>query len=157
MKDTLKQEFTRRISVANSTDLIVVLYDMVLAYSDDAEEALNLGNDNEYYASISRMRNCINELMCSLHMEYDLAAALLSLYRYCIRKLSAAGIRKNMEAIDEIRAVIKPLRDSYAELAKTNTSGAVMENSETVIAGLTYGRNAVNENLVGNTNRGMLV
>ena len=38
MKDTLKQEFTRRISVANSTDLIVILYDMVLSYADDAEE-----------------------------------------------------------------------------------------------------------------------
>ena len=38
MKDTLKQEFTRRISMANSTELVVILYDMVLAYSDDAEK-----------------------------------------------------------------------------------------------------------------------
>ena len=84
MQDTLKQEFTRRISMANSTELIVILYDMVLAYSDDAEEALKEDRDHDFYASISRMRNCVNELMCSLHMEYEPAGALLSLYRYCM-------------------------------------------------------------------------
>ena len=157
MKDALKQEFTRRISVANSTDLIVILYDMVLSYADDAEEALKTDEDHEFYAAISRMRNCINELMCSLHMEYEPAAALLSLYRYCIRKLSTAGIRRSIEPLDEIRKIIRPLRESYAGLAETNTSGPVMGNSESVIAGLTYGKNDISENLVNNVNRGMLV
>jgi flagellar protein FliS len=157
MTDNLKQEFTRRISVANSTDLIVILYDMVLSYADDAEEALKSDEDHEFYAAISHMRNCINELMCSLHMEYEPAAALLSLYRYCIRKLSAAGIRRSIEPLDEIRKIINPLRESYAELAQTNTSGPVMGNSESVVAGLTYGKNDVNESLVNSINRGMLV
>ena len=57
MKDTLKQEFTRRISMANSTELIVILYDMVLAYADDAQEAFENNQDHDYYVSISRMRN----------------------------------------------------------------------------------------------------
>jgi flagellar protein FliS len=157
MTDELKHEFTRRISSANSTELVVILYDMVLCYTDDAEEALKTDNDHEFFSSISRIRNCINELMCSLHMEYEPASALLSLYRYCIRKLSTAGIRKSIAALDEIRKVMKPLRDSYAELVSLNTSGPVMNNSETVYAGFTYGKNDVNESLVGNTNRGMLV
>ncbi|MCR4792291.1 MAG: flagellar export chaperone FliS [Lachnospiraceae bacterium] len=157
MKDTLKQEFTRRISVANSTDLIVILYDMVLSYADDAEEAIKTDEDHEFYAAISRMRNCINELMCSLHMEYEPAAALLSLYRYCIRKLATAGIRRNIESLDEIRKIIRPLREAYAGLAETNTSGPVMGNSEAVFAGLTYGKNDISESLVNNVNRGMLV
>ena len=157
MTDNLKQEFTRRISVANSTDLIVILYDMVLSYADDAEEELKTDEDHEFYAAISRMRNCINELMCSLHMEYEPAHALLALYRFCIRKLSTAGIRRNIEPLDEIRKIIRPLRDSYADLARTNTSGPVMGNSESVVAGLTYGKNDVNESLVNSINRGMLV
>ena len=52
MTDNLKQEFTRRISVANSTELIVVLYDMVLSYADDAEEALKTDQDHEFYAAM---------------------------------------------------------------------------------------------------------
>ena len=157
MKDTLKQEFTRRISMANSTELVVILYDMVLAYADDAEEALKSDQDHDFYASISRMRNCVNELMCSLHMEYEPAQALLSLYRYCMRKLSSAGVRRSIQPLDEIRNIIKPLRESYAGLVGLNTSGAVMGNSESVIAGLTYGKNDINENLVNNIDRGMLV
>ena len=54
MQDTLKQEFTRRISMANSTELIVILYDMVLAYADDAQEAFENNQDHDYYASIDR-------------------------------------------------------------------------------------------------------
>ncbi len=157
MKDTLKQEFTRRISMANSTELIVILYDMVLSYADDAEEALKSDQDHDFYVSISRMRNCVNELMCSLHMEYEPAQALLSLYRYCMRKLSAAGVRRSIEPIDEIRKIMVPLRESYFGLVGLNTSGPVMGNSETVVAGLTYGKNDINENLVNNINRGMLV
>ena len=157
MKDTLKQEFTRRISMANSTELVVILYDMVLSYADDAEEALKSDQDHDFYVSISRMRNCVNELMCSLHMEYEPAQALLSLYRYCMRKLSAAGVRRSIEPIDEIRKIMVPLRESYSGLVGLNTSGPVMGNSETVVAGLTYGKNDINENLVNNINRGMLV
>jgi flagellar protein FliS len=74
-----------------------------------------------------------------------------------MRKLSSAGIRKSILPLDEVRKIIRPLRESYASLASTNTGGAVMGNSETVYAGLTYGRNDINENLVGNVNRGMLV
>ena len=157
MQDTLKQEFTRRISMANSTELIVILYDMVLSYADDAEEALGADKDHDFYASISRMRNCINELMCSLHMEYEPAQTLLSLYRYCMRKLSAAGVRRSIEPLDEVRKIIKPLRESYAGLVGLNKSGPVMGNSESVFAGLTYGKKDINENLVNNINRGMLV
>lgn len=157
MTDALKHEYTRRISSANSTELVVILYDMVLSYTDEAEAALKSDDDHEFYSAISKMRNCINELMCSLHMEYEPAQALLSLYRYCIRKLSTAGIRKSIQALDEIRNVMRPLRESYAGLVSVNTSGPVMDNSESIYAGLTYGKNDVNESLVGNTNRGMLV
>ncbi len=157
MTDALKHEYTRRISVANSTELVVIIYDMILSYTDDAEEALKTDNDHEFYTSISRIRNCVNELMCSLHMEYEPAATLLELYRYCLRKLSSASIRKSIQSLDDIRKIMRPLRESYAELVSYNTSGPVMNNSESIYAGLTYGRNDVNESLVGNTNRGLFV
>ena len=48
MTDALKHEYTRRISVANSTELVVIIYDMVLSYTDDAEEALKSDNDHEF-------------------------------------------------------------------------------------------------------------
>jgi len=63
----------------------------------------------------------------------------------------------SIQPLDEVRNVIAPLRDAYEGLSHINTSGSVMSNSETVYAGLTYGKNDVNESLMGNENRGMLV
>ena len=39
MKKEKKQEFTLRITRANKTQMVVILYDMVLTYLEDAIEA----------------------------------------------------------------------------------------------------------------------
>jgi flagellar protein FliS len=40
------------------------------------------------------------------------------------------------------------LKKGFVEVAKQDTRGPVMENTQQVYAGLTYGRNALNEVLV---------
>ena len=41
MTDEKKQQFLLRISQANKTEMIVILYEMFLIYLKDAEEALD--------------------------------------------------------------------------------------------------------------------
>ena len=41
MTDDLKQAFTLRISQANKSQMVVILYEMLLAYVQDAEVAIN--------------------------------------------------------------------------------------------------------------------
>ncbi len=79
MTKELKQEFTLRISQANKTQLITILYEMVLLYLDEAKEALDTENRMEYKSVIRKIRGCINELMGSLNFEYELAQNLLQL------------------------------------------------------------------------------
>ena len=63
-----------------------------------------------------------------------------------------------MSLLEEIRKVIAPLCDAYRQIQDQDTSGPVMNNSQTVYAGLTYGRNQLTENMADQgTNRGMLV
>ena len=40
MTKECRQQFTLRITQANKTELIVILYEMILTYLDDAERAL---------------------------------------------------------------------------------------------------------------------
>ena len=49
--------------------------------------------------------------------------------------------------MEEIRKVIAPLCDAYRQIQDQDTSGPVMNNSQTVYAGLTYGRNQLTENM----------
>ena len=157
MKKEDKQRFTLRITQANPTELVVILYEMLLGYLEDAEEAA--GNDMQLFHDAARKaRGCLNELMGSLHMEYEPAPALMQLYLFCIRRLAFGEQRRNAGVLGEIRSVIEPLHDAYGKLAEKNNAGPVMRNSQTVYAGLTYGRNTLTENMTDQgANRGMLV
>ena len=49
------------------------------------------------------------------------------------------------------------LRDAYAEVAKQDTSAPLMQNADTVYAGMTYGKTDVNTgSTAAGTNRGFL-
>lgn len=157
MTNECKQQFTLRITQANPTELVVILYEMMLSYLDDAEIALKEGNEEELVRNIHRSRGCLNELEHSLNMEYEIAGNLMQLYFYCARRLVHAQAHEE-EAFDEIRSVIRALHDAFEQIAPQNPKGAVMGNSQTVYAGLTYGRNTLTENMADQgADRGMRV
>lgn len=158
MTKECKQQFTLRITQANSTELIVLLYEMLLCYLEECEEALKVEDRDEFREAVRKARGCMNELIASLNLKYEPAPALLQLYMFCLRRLAHAEVRKEIQALTEIEDVIRPLHDAYQQIAPLNEQGPVMNNSQTVYAGLTYGRNTLTENMADQgTNRGMLV
>lgn len=155
MTKECKQQFTLRITQANSTQLIVILYEMTLQYLADGEQAVD---DAGLVEAVHRARGCIKELLNSLHREYSPAGELSRLYLFCLRRLAVCEVRRDRIILEEIRKVIAPLCDAYRQIQDQDTSGPVMNNSQTVYAGLTYGRNQLTENMADQgTNRGMLV
>jgi flagellar protein FliS len=158
MTSELKQQFTLRITQANPTEMIVILYEMLLSYLDEGEEAYKTGDRLGFREAIRKSRGCLNELLHSLNMEYEPAPALLQLYLFCIRRLAVCEVRNENQCFAEIKNIIVPLKEAYSELSTKNTSGPVMNNSQTVYSGFTYGRNRLSEDMTDNgTNRGMLV
>ena len=155
MTKECKQQFTLRITQANSTQLIVILYEMTLQYLADGEQAVD---DAGLVEAVHRARGCIKELLNSLHREYSPAGELSRLYLFCLRRLAVCEVRRDRTILEEIRKVIASLCDAYRQIQDQDTSGPVMNNSQTVYAGLTYGRNQLTENMADQgTNRGMLV
>lgn len=151
-----KQEFTLRISQANPTELVVILYEMLLCYIGDGAEALEKKDDGELHEALRKAKGCLNELMNSLNLKYEPAPALLSLCGFCIGRLTASELRKSPEPLWEAERVIRPLRDAFGQIAGQNGAGPVMNNSQTVYAGLTYGKNTLTENMADQgANRGM--
>lgn len=158
MTSEIKQQFTFRISQANPTEMIVILYDMTLQYLTDANESASQEDFVTYRANVLGARKCVSELVDSLHLEYEPAVSLRKLYMYCIRRLAQAEIRWHTELLQEVVDIITPLRDAYRQIAPQNTAGPVMRNTQAVYAGLTYGRNTLTENMADQSmNRGMLV
>lgn len=153
-----KQEYTLRITQANKTQLITILYEMVLAYVEEAKEAHNKEDRMEFRGAIRKARGCVNELLASLNFEQSLAMNFLQLYLYVNRELAKAEVRNIAEPLGHIEKVINGLHGVYVQLDEMDTSGPVMENVQTVYAGLTYGKNNLNENLADqNIDRGFRV
>lgn len=158
MTNELKQQFTLRITKANKTDLVVVLYDMILAYVEDAREAHMTDDRAAFKEAIRKIRNCMQELIASLHFEYEIAANLLSLYIYVNKELVRATVHYDDEVLDHVESVINKLREAYNEVSSQNSEEPIMQNSQSVYAGLTYNRAVLNESLYDDgSNRGIYV
>ena len=80
-----KQEFTLKISEANKTQMITIIYEMVMYYLDEAIENIGIGKKEDAQKSLMRAQNCIDELIHSLNMEYELARNLFQIYIFSKR------------------------------------------------------------------------
>ncbi len=147
MTKELKQQFTLKITQANKTQLIVILYEMLLAYLDEAEAAYDDHDRPGFREAIRKAEGCLKELMSSLHFEYEPALNLLQLYLYANRELVKADIRNSREELSHVKKIIKKLHEAYEIVSRQDESDPVMANTQTVYAGLTYGKGSLTENL----------
>jgi flagellar protein FliS len=58
-------------------------------------------------------------------------------------------MKKDGRFLEEVTVTICRLRDAYAVVSQQDNSGPVMKNAQTLYAGLTYGRKALNEASIG--------
>lgn len=147
MTKELKQQFTLKITQANKSQLVVILYEMLLAYLEEAREAYEKDDRINFREGIRKSRGCLNELMASLHFEYEPAMNLLQLYLYANRELARADIRNSTKEIEQVEKIMKKLHGAYEEISRQDSSDSVMSNTQTVYAGLTYGKNTLTESL----------
>ena len=140
-----KRAFTRRIAHANKTQIITILYEMVMEYLDAARDAYEDGDMADFDIEVNRAQECINELIRSLHLEYDLAHNFLQLYLFAKRELIMAMTRHSIVPVEYVEHMMERLHESYLELEKEDMTPAQMQGTETVYAGLTYGREDLNE------------
>lgn len=155
-KDTIL-DYTRRISGANRSEIIVCVFEMGEIYMEDAIECHREGDMEGFRSGCTKARNCVNDLLESLNFEYELAQPLMQIYIYMAKELTLSSIRSDVEMVKRIQAMFTKLKISFEEVAKSDTSGAVMENTQAVYAGLTYGKNSLNESITMDSNRGFTV
>lgn len=148
MTDEKKQEYTLRITQANRSQLLVILYEMTESYADDTIDALRSDDDASYKEGIRRIRGCINELMNTLDYRYSPSTQLLELYVYISRELISADLHKDSAKIEEIKGIIGKLKDAFAKASESDESAPLVDHAQQVYAGLTYGKHSLNESVM---------
>lgn len=152
-----QKDFARRISQANRTELVVVTYEIIIWELKDALNEHAAGNKPAYRESLKRAQRFLGELMNSLDFRYPIALKMMSLYEYVQRVLIGSDVSGENRGIESAVNVLSGLRDSFEKISANDNSGPVMENAQSIYAGLTYGRGHLNEtNVADNMNRGFL-
>ncbi len=150
-----KQEYTLKITQANKTQMITILYEMVTDYLTEAADSIAAGRKDEAERALLCARNCIDELIHSVNLEYELGRNLYQIYIFSRKELLAAGISGSESRVMRVKKNFLKLRDAYRELEKLDTSEKLMDNTQHVYAGLTYGKHALNESMTASSsNRG---
>lgn len=157
MTNQERRDYSLKISQSSRTGLIVIMYEMAVKYIDDGVLALKSDNVDEYRTNIKRAKSVINELVSILDMKYEISYQLRNIYVFMIKALVRADIRKETDEIVRIREMLLELRKAFMEAGKNDNSGAVMQNTQQVYAGLTYSRTSLNENMYSDVNRGYKV
>lgn len=151
------QDFTLRITHANKTEMIVVLYDIILTYINEAQRNLEKDDMKAFRESIKNLKNSFRELVDSVDTSMELGLNLLQLYVFCQGQVTRSLTSLDAKYLDTVKKIISDLRDSYEQVAAQDKSGSVMENTEKVYSGLTYNPYGRSENMVDTaSNRGFL-
>ena len=142
-----KKEFTRKITQANSAQLIVILYDIALVYVNDAIAFMEKGDMANARIQADFAKKSIEEMIHNLHFEYELATVLHQLYLSMKKSLRDGILDNKKELLISVKNNLQKLRDANDSIVSADESAPVMSHTQSVVAGLTYGRNSLNENL----------
>ena len=158
MDSSLKKDFTRRLSQCNPGEMIVIIYDILFAYLDDTKKAYAAGDREEMKTGIRKAQKVLDELIQSLDFSYELSNNLYALYVFCKNELARTMYENRLDGLLDAKKILGRLHGSFIEVARQDTSSPIMQNTQQVYAGMTYGRASLNENYMDLDNqRGFFV
>lgn len=146
MDSQTKQDFTRRIAQSNRGQMIVVIYDICFSYMEEAKTYCQHNQMQEYKEAVKNADRVIARLQDTLNFKYELATQLYPLYTYCRKELMKAVYQQKTEGIEHAEKVLMQLYSGFKQVAKTDTSEPLMQNTQQVYAGMTYGKETICEN-----------
>jgi len=106
------------VATADSTRLILMLFDGLLESLVAARGHIEHGNIAEKGKSLSRASRIVLGLQGSLDFNQggDLARNLDELYSYVTRRILQANVANDVAVIDEVRNLMTEIRDAWATL-----------------------------------------
>ena len=142
--------FTLRIASSNGCGLITVLYDIYEEYESEALENFKAGQVDEAILALKKCSQVVTHLQKDLNFDYKVSINLYALYDYVQRNISRSIYKADDEGLLEAQRIMNELGDAFSQIAGEDSSEPIMQNTQYVMAGITYGRESLNESLMGN-------
>ncbi|MCI5621310.1 MAG: flagellar protein FliS [Lachnospiraceae bacterium] len=144
-----KQEFTRRITQSNRGQLVAICYEIGLTYLGEAMCAGNAMDWEEFRAALRQTDQVLVHLQERLNFQYDLSRNLYQLYDFSRRQLMQAMYQRSVVPVQQVEQILKELHEAFQAVAAQDESAPLMQNAQQVYAGMTYGKEQLNESFQG--------
>ena len=142
--------FTLKIASSNGCGLIAILYDIYEEYETEALNNFKAGKVDEATAALKKCSEVVSHLQKDLNFDYKVSINLYALYDYVQRNISRSIYKADDEGLLEAQRIMNELGDAFSQIAGEDSSEPIMQNTQYVMAGITYGRESLNESLMGN-------
>lgn len=156
MTNERRQEFTRRITQANRSGLVLIKFEMLFEYFDDICRAFQEDDKQELTNGVHHADAVLKSFQETLDFKYEMSAQLFSLYDFHRRQLAKVLMKNSLEELEQSRKMLQQTYEAFKEAAKQDMSKPLMQNAQQVYAGYTYGKNDLNESYDIGSSRGFL-
>jgi flagellar protein FliS len=139
------QAYTARIAAASKSELVVIMYEIILDDIEAAFIAYENKNMTNFLKELKHAGRFLNQLMANLDYKYEISYSLMSLYIYVNKRLINASFQKCTEELNTAKSILTKLLIGFQGVSKEDVTGPVMQNSQQLYAGFTYGKGTLNE------------
>ncbi len=150
MNKDMISAFTLKIASSNGCGLISVLYEIYEEYEKDAINYFEAGNVDEATNALKKCMEVVSHLQKDLNFEYKVSGNLYALYDYVQRNVAKSIYKANSEGLLEAKKIMDRLGEAFEQIAMEDKSQPIMENTQHIVAGITYSKGSLNENFMGN-------
>ena len=139
------REYTLKITNASPTGIIVILYDLVIEYIEEAKKCFEACDHEGAKVQCANAGRVLGDLITSLDFSYAISFYLFRIYEYVSKEVSMSVIKNDGSALGEQIRLLSSRKESFVSIAGSDDRGPAMSNAQTVYAGLTYGKGTLNE------------
>ncbi len=109
-----------QVTTSSPGHILVMLFDGVFRFMDEAKEALSSGDRARFGQRISKAHAILEHLAGTLDhsVSPELCTNLEALYLFCMGHLAEANIHRDPAKLDEVARILEPLRDAWRTAAQ---------------------------------------
>ncbi|ROR23686.1 flagellar protein FliS [Mobilisporobacter senegalensis] len=148
MDSVMTQTYAARVSQANRSELIVIMYEIILEDLKNGIKAYENSDIKTFGKELKHAQKFVSKLINSLDFKYVMSYDLMQLYLYTNKRIIAAIIKKKPDDLESAIKVMNRLLVGFEGVAKEDTSEPLMQNTQQLYAGLTYGKGTLNETYI---------
>lgn len=104
-----------QVLYAKGEELTLLLYKGAIKFIEQAKLAIEKNDLPRANDRIIRAQNIISELMVTLNMDIEISKSLLLLYDYVKQRLIESNMKKEVQTLNEVQAMLVELLGTWTE------------------------------------------